>query len=261
MRASRRRDGVTCPETGYRLVPARRQTAYRIQKAGFAAVSAPSRTDGTERMAWGRYDTPGSTLYLAETAESAFSETLAPFKRAIGIADPLQKDAQALGMTLEEFYEEVAQQWQEASFMNSGTLPRAWRTERLIHIVELPFPGWWVDVEHPDTIAAVETAIPDTLKELGVVHLDTAVLRSGKREVTTAVAELIRDQILFDGSETLGIQFGSRHGGFVNWAVWLRAHDAGLASDDGLVLLGSSAIEFNDPDLEAASRRFRIKVF
>ena len=162
-------------------------------------------------------------------------------------------------MTLEEFYEEVASQWQEKSFMNSGTLPRTWRTGRQLHIVELPFPGWWIDVEHPETVAAVEVAIPDTLKDLGVAHIDTSLLRSNRREVTTAIADHLRELVLFDGSYPLGIRFGSRHGGFVNWAVWLRNHDLNLPGGDGLIHLNKSPIYFNDPDLEAASRRFRLK--
>lgn len=253
--------GQVCPATGVWLLPARRQTAYRIQKAGYPALSAPLRVDGKDRLAWGRYDTVGTTLYLAENAECAFSETLAPFKRAIGTVDPLQKDADALGMTLEEFYEEVASQWQEKSFMNSGTLPRIWRSERQLHIVELPFPGWWIDVEHPETMAAVEAAIPDTLKDLGISHVDTSLLRSSRRDVTTAIADHLRDLVLFDGSYAPGIKFGSRHGGYSNWAVWLRNHDLKLAGDDGLLHLSESPIPFNDPDLEAASRRFRLKVF
>ncbi|ABK05884.1 hypothetical protein Arth_4243 (plasmid) [Arthrobacter sp. FB24] len=254
-------EGQACPATGIWLLPARRQTAYRIQKTSYSALSAPARMDGTDRLAWGRYDTVGTTLYLAENAECAFSETLSPFKRAIGTVDPLRKDADALGMTLEDFYEEVAYQWQEKSFMNSGTLPRIWRTERQLHIVELPFPGWWIDVEHPETMAAVEAAIPDTLKDLGITHVDTSLLRSNRRDVTTAIADHLRDLVLFDGSYAPGIKFGSRHGAYLNWAVWLRDHDLQLSGDDGLVHLGESPISFNDPDLEAASRRFRLKVF
>jgi hypothetical protein len=72
--------------------------------------------------------------------------------------------------------------------MNLGTLPRIWRTERQLHIVELPLPGWWIDVEHPETMAAVEAAIPNTLKDLGITHVDTSLLRSKRRGVTTAIA-------------------------------------------------------------------------
>ncbi|NWL32089.1 RES domain-containing protein [Paenarthrobacter nitroguajacolicus] len=254
-------EGFACPTTGLWLLPARRQTSFRVQKSSYPALSAPARSDETDRMAWGRYDTIGTTLYLAQTAECAFSECLAPFKRAIGTTDPLQKDADALEMSLEDFYEEVASQWQEKSFMYSGTLPRIWRTERQLHIVELPFPGWWIDVEHPETMAAVEAAIPDTLKDLGVAHVDTGLLRSNRREVTTAIADHLRELVLFDGSYAHGIRFGSRHGGFVNWAVWLRNHDLNVSGGDGLVLLQESPIHFNDPDLEAASRRFKLKVF
>lgn len=254
-------EGQACPTTGLWLLPARRQTSFRIQDSNFDALSAPPRENGTDRLLWNRYDTVGTTLYLAETAECAFAECLAPFKRAIGTADPLQKDADALGMSLEDFYEEVASQWQEKSFMNSGTLPRKWRTERQLHIVELPFPGWWIDVEHPETMATIEAALPGALRDHGVAHVDTSLLRSNRREVTTAIADHLRDLVLFDGSYALGIRFGSRHGGYLNWAVWLRNHDSKIMGGDGLVHLQESPIHFNDPDLEAASRRFKLKVF
>lgn len=178
-----------------------------------------------------------------------------------GAVDPLHRDAEALGMSLEEFYEEVASQWQEKSFMSSGTLPRQWRTQRQLHIIELPFPGWWIDIEHPETLSAIEAAIPDTLKDLGVRHVDTGLLRSNRREVTTAIADHLRELVLYDGSYAQGVRYASGHGGFVNWAVWLRDYDLKVPGADGLLHLSESPIYFNDPDLEAASRRFRLKVF
>jgi hypothetical protein len=128
-------------------------------------------------------------------------------------------------------------------------------------LIELPINGWWVDVEHPDSLSALESALELELAALDVKQLDTAVVRGSKREVTTMVAEHIRKQILFDGSEPLGIQFGSRHGGALNWALWLRRIDLGLPGSDGAELIAEHPIEFNDPDLFTASQRFHIKVF
>lgn len=264
--AGKGRHGIVCPDTGLRLVEARRITTYRVQRTDYPNLSAPVRGPGSDRTKWNRFDTVGRTLYLAETAECAFAETLSPFKRVIGTVDPLEKDARALGMTLEEFYEAVAKDWEERSFMNTGALPRIWRDRREIRTVSLPFPGWWVHIEHPDSIAALARGLSEELGSLGVGDLDTAVLRSKDRAVTTAIAEHLRGLTLFDGSEALGIVYGSRHGAYSNWAVWLRRQDQGLDPEgedgsDGLRSLTASPVHFNDPDLEAASGRFQIKVF
>lgn len=261
-----REDGNTCSSSGLRLIEARRMAAYRIQRTDYPALSAPERDYAGDRLTWNRFDTPGRTLYLAETAECAYAETISPFKRALGSTDPLEKDARAIGMTLEQFYNAVAKDWRERQFMHTGTIPQSWRERREIRTVSLPFPGWWVDIEHPDSIAAIASSLDGDLESLGVKELDTAVLRGQDRGVTTRIAERVRETIVFDGSEPLGIVYGSRHGGYDNWAVWLRRQDTGIDrigadGSDGLSSLSTGPIRFNDPDLEAASGRFQIKVF
>jgi hypothetical protein len=57
------------------------------------------------------------------------------------------------------------------------------------------------------------------------------VIFSHDREVTTLLAEWMRDQILDDGSEPLGRRFQSRVADGTCWAVWMRRDDAGLCSD------------------------------
>jgi hypothetical protein len=40
-----------------------------------------------------------------------------------------------------------------------------------------------------------------------------------------------RAQVLDDGSQSVGIQYGSKHGGGLSWAYWLRRRDDGLGND------------------------------
>ena len=74
------------------------QTAFRIQGTGFPPISAPLRASGSSRMSWNRFDIPGDTVYFADKALCAYQEVLAQFKRKLGVADPLAKDAEALGL-------------------------------------------------------------------------------------------------------------------------------------------------------------------
>lgn len=251
-----------CPQTGLKLVPASWQVAYRIQGSAHPAISAASRDGAGGRKPWNRYDTPGTTVYLADNAVCAYQETIAQFKRKLGSVDPLQKDANALGMTLDEFYAEVAHQWEERQFMYTGTLPRQWREKRLLHVVSLAQHGWWVDIEDTESLSSLEKAIPDIISSLGIHSLDRSEVLSLNRALTTRLAEHVRGLTLFDGSKALGIVFGSRHGGGTNFASWLRAHDDGRTGDpEGMEVLTSSEISFRDTSLEVAARLFDIRIY
>jgi len=52
--------------------------------------------------------------------------------------------------------------------MGMGHLPASWRIERLLYRITLPTQGWWIDVEHPDSLAAIETALEPDLAALNV---------------------------------------------------------------------------------------------
>lgn len=71
-----------------------------------------------------------------------------------------------------------------------------------------------MDIEHPDSIAAVSSALGKRLfDELGFEQLTLGVLRGENRVATTMAATLVRGQVLDDGSYPLGITFRSKHGG------------------------------------------------
>lgn len=244
------------------LVEASWQTAYRVQENGYPAISAVSRGRATDRGTWNRYDTSGTTVYLADNAACAFQETISPFKRRLGSVDPWQKDADALGMSLEEFYDAVASDWEERQFMYTGTLPRRWREARSLHLVSLPKHGWWVDIEDAESLSALEKSMPHLIAGAGVLQLDRSQALSLNRQLTTMLAEQVRASTLFDGSRAIGMVFGSRHGGGTNYAVWLRHHDDGLTGDtEGMEVLATRPISFRDPSLETACRRFDIRAY
>lgn len=231
---------------------------FHVGKTAYPALSAAPRSAADkDRHGWGRYDVPGSTYYLAETRTAAYAEVLSPFKRANGSGDPLAEDAAFMGMTLEEYVEEVAREWDERSFMGLGAVPASWRLDRGMYAVALPETGWLIDVEHPDSMAALEDMIGSLLGGLGVASLTTGALRGEQREVTTLIAQTLQTVTLGgDGITPMGIHFGSKFGAAWCKAYWLDHPDA-----RSLLPLSPDPVLLTDPALNTAADRFRIRVF
>lgn len=211
------------------------------------------------RQYWNRYDTIGKTYYVAESPDCAYAEVLAQFKRANGARDPLEPIAKALGLTLEEMMRSIAQDWGESDFRNLGAVPLLWRANRLLHEARLFGGGWLIDVQHPDSIAALELAhdgdVAKFLARQGILSLNVSALTSDNRTVTTMLAEIMRDTQLDDGSTPRGVHFGSKHGGAWCRAVWLPYADASPA---GIEITNSTSIEADDPAFQQVVRRFRL---
>lgn len=248
--------GRTCSRTGLRLLPAEEGYGYHVGKTSYPAISAPERSVGQSRRGWNRYDTIGSTFYVAQTRACAFAEVLASYKRLNGRHDSLAVDAAFQGMSLEQYVEEVSREWAERDFMGLGALPASWRFTRAVYPIALPEQGWWVEVEHPDSVSVLERIAEAFLADHAVDALDTSVLRSGNRVVTTGLAEILRGARLDDGSSPLGVHFGSKHGGGWCKAIWLR-----VSSVNDLQALSGEPILLTDPDLTMTADRFRIRVF
>ena len=246
------------PSTGLHLLPATAQVAVRIARTSRGPLDPPDRSSAPD-ASWSRFDVPGRTVYLADTAECAYAEVLSYTKRRLGQRDPLTADAAALGLTVAAFTELVGQEWAERQHMGLGHLPSSWRVERRLYRIALPATaGWWIDLEHPDSIAAIETALEDQLAALRVPALTVAVLRGDDRHATTAIADWLHRLRLGDGSTPIGIAYHSKHGTGRCWAYWLPAGAAGQhrpTSDDG------SPILIDDEDLRTVARRFRIHIW
>ncbi|WP_425839907.1 hypothetical protein [Microbacterium sp. PA5] len=246
----------TCSATGLRLIDSGAVVGFHVGKREYPALSAAPREESEPRDQWNRYDVPGATFYIAETTECAYAEVLSPFKRANGAADTLAKDAAFHGVTVAEFVEDIAREWSELDFMGLGAIPAGWRFDRGMIRIHMPAAGSLVDIEHPDSISAIEGMMGAELASLGVAHLTTGVLRGEKRTVTTAIAAAVKALTLEDGNQPLGIHFGSKHGAAWCRAIWL---DHPLAGD--LIALSPEQILVTDDDLRKAADRFRIRVF
>ncbi|MHB1475467.1 MAG: hypothetical protein ACYCV4_17955 [Dermatophilaceae bacterium] len=121
----------------------------------------------------------------------------------------------------------VEAEWLVRGHMHPGHLARGWRTERTLYQLDLTDTGWWVFLEHPDSLAAAEAALGDRLASVGVGELDAAVLRGANRDATVLLADWIRGVLLDDDSSAHGIRYDSRHATGHAWAWWMRRVDDG----------------------------------
>lgn len=223
------------------------------------ALDPRERLAGDDPAGWSRYDTPGSTVYISDNDEIALAEVLSGYALKLGMKHPMQKDADFMGMPLDDYVKGINDDW--GNQVKLGCLAKHWRDRRNIYGLTLKVGGWWVDVEHPDSIAAVGAAIGERLSDdLGITQLTLGVLHGENRAATTMAATWVREQVLEDGSYPLGIRFRSKHGGGYCWAYWLRRRDAGLdevamESDDGM------QIHANNQDLLTVAKRFGIKLW
>ncbi len=254
-----------CTTTGFALT-AGPVGAFRIARASYGAMRPQERDELDDREHWGRFDTPGSTLYVAAERQTAFLEMLGQYRTAIGAERrALQKTATFLGRDLEELWEEVVREWDDNGTMKARWLPRAFREGRQIHLIDFP-TGWWIDATSAETIAALHERFPSgwptkhgTLDEV----LTLGHLAGDDRVLTTAIATRLRDEVtLFDGSLPLGIEFISKHGRAgggtgLCWAYWMRELDSGLPPAP--TVRSSAAIEHDDDDLVAVQELLKIK--
>lgn len=253
------------PEHGVhdlQLREAHRTTGFHVGKKKYPPTSAPARSVSVSpRKEWGRFDVSGKTFYVAESAECAYAEVLAPFRRSIDGRDPLAADAEAMGMRLDDFLEGVAGEWEESGFMGMGVLPKSWREDRRLHTVETRIGGWLVDVEHPDSMAAIERACGPALLDAGVTMLTVGILRGDDREVTTLVAEYLAGLVLVADETPVGVLFGSKHGYGWCQGYWLGSFPEGSIERGALHVQRSESISAWDAPLESVARRFGIRLF
>jgi hypothetical protein len=261
-----------------RLRPASGAEAYRIARTSYGPLNPPERrvvesidpgTGETRRSFsapladWSRWDTLGRTVYVSESTDAAYAEALAPFRRATATStDPLEADAAAVGLTLEEFLASIEADWDEAHFMRTGNLPASWRHARAIYTIRMPTKGYWIDVTHGDTLAALDHALGGQLVDLGYEHgLTVADVLGDYRQLTVRIASALRDLVLLDGSEPLGIVFPSKRGYGTCFAYWMRRADLGLEpGPDDPSAMRADPIPVGDSALERVAAAYRIRV-
>lgn len=249
-----------CTTTGLRLIPADQRVGFHVAKARYSQPSAPWRTPDAHRQEWGRFDTLGRTYYLADSEECAYAEVLSQFKRRAGDDDPLAPIAAVLDLTVDQLLSQIADEWGEEDYRGVGAIPASWRDERRMYRVSVEGGGWLVDVAHPATIAALESAhdgaVSRFLAAQGIPSLNVSVLTSDNRYVTTMLAEIMRDAELDDGSAPRGVHFPSKHGGHWCRAIWMPDQDE---LSTALRVQSDARIEANDATLATVAEWFHLR--
>ncbi|NUL49018.1 hypothetical protein F7P69_28005 [Cellulosimicrobium funkei] len=257
----------TCTTTGFRLVAAGGQTAYRVAKDRYGALSArrnelvgppPAGSPPGAGDSRGRYDTIGSTLYLADSRRCAYAEVLNGFRAERA---QIARTAQSIGMTVDEYIEAVIADAEANGLAVPWAVSVDWQLERSIYEIRLPRQGWWVRIDHPDTLKALEDLASATAGAMGQVAMLTATEVTGpNRDLTTLLAHLIRQQTLDDGHEPLGIVYPSRTLTGTCRAYWDRRADESLPPGrNDLVQLTSGNVG-PDPVFAETAGHYRLPI-
>jgi hypothetical protein len=242
--------------------------SYRIARTSFGPLAPVRRElepDGSlDAAGWSRFDTVGRTLYSTDDRLTSFVELLAPYRTEInGERRALQKDANEMGVPLDEYWAMVVSDWDQAGTMRARWLPKVWRDGRVIYRLNYP-SGWWVDITSTRTLATLSSHLDSELAQLGVHGgLTVAHVTGDERAITTLIARWLRDTVtLFDGTQPLGVRFNSKHGRPTNgtgtcWAYWMRATDAGI--DEPVTITDEIAVDQRDTDLMTAQEFCKIQ--
>lgn len=250
----------TCSATGLRLVPAMPLLTYRVSRDKYGGLSAlPRRRAAGATGSANRFDTVGTTLYFADSKACAFAEVLNGFKQARAALGP---DAEAAGEELGDYVALVTEQAIAHGIDHPWAVSADWQMARSIYTVRLPGVGWWVRVDHPDTLSALgdlRGRLVDLDGRRPEPPLWSSDLEGGDRAVTTAIAGYVRDTILDDGSRPLGIEFSSRTLEGRCYAWWDRRTDDGVAPGvDDAHLVSSENVGI--AELHEVARRLGIPV-
>ncbi|KJQ55756.1 hypothetical protein [Microbacterium sp. SA39] len=254
-----------CQDTGLALV-AGPVSSFRIARESYGALAPKPRESGDDPGSWSRYDTIGRTIYSSADRVTAFMELLASYRTDINAERrALQPAADAVGMSLDDYWNDIVSEWDEAGNMKAMWLPRAFRDGRALYTLEYP-DGWWIDASATETIAAIHdlfTGPWPTKDGDSEKPLTLADLPGDDRVLTTAIAGVIREHVqLDDGTLPLGIQFLSKHGrptegSGLCWAYWMRQVDSGL--DEPAKVLATEPIRDDDAAYKAAQVHCKIK--
>lgn len=237
-----------CARTGLALID-EKVVGHRIAKSSYGPLNPVERPQASDRSGWSRFDTPGRTVYLADTARTAFLETLAPSRVGPRFAAAVQFAADFFGIPLEQAEADIREEWTRNGNMVPGWLPASWRDGRLLYEVKVDDAPSWVDMTAAETIAVLDQAMEPFMKRPpGDPTVTLGVIAGENRSETTFIAHWIRSQILDDGSYPAGVRFHSKFGGGLCWAYWMRRTDDGLGSDP-ISVVATRSIDADDADL------------
>lgn len=260
-------EGHSCKETGFQLVPAGGEASFRVARDRYGALAVrnnpivgprPIGTEPGEADARGRFDSLGSTIYLADSRQCAYAEVLTLFRQKRAA---IAKVAEQIDWTVDEYIESVLEQ----AAGNGVDVPWAisvdWQMERSIYEIRLPREGWWVQIDHPGTLKTLQNLAPATKGMTERLQVLTSGSIEGEdRDLTTLIAHVIREQTLEDGSEPLGINYQSKTLQGRCWAYWDRRTDLGISPGRNDLIQLTSENVGPDPDFKTIADHYDLPI-
>lgn len=183
---------------------------WSVSRESRGDSSLLERVDDNNRFGGNRFDSFNAdyeTTYFGSTLEACFAETLARFRPNPKLVDLVRQDG-------------------EDGKMQPGGIASGWRFRRVIKriIVESPLP--FVNIGHPETLAALNCRpnLMASLGRYGVNDIDVSVITGKDRRVTRFIAQYLYDAVDVDGApQWSGIRYVSRLGeSFECWAIFDR---------------------------------------
>jgi hypothetical protein len=257
----------SCADTGLHLVTARGETAFRVAKDRHGALSVrpnsivgplPVGTDPAEGDRRSRFDTMGSTIYLADSRECAYAEVLVGFRKERA---KIAKAAESIDWDVDEYIDQVLSDAKANGVDVPWGISADWQMARSVYDIRLPSEGWWVQIDHAETLAALEDLAP---KSVGMTErlqlLTSGAVESEDRDLTTLLAHVVRGQRLDDGSEPLGISYQSKTLKGRCWAYWDRRADEGLSRGSNDLLQLTSENVGPDPEFVRVADFYKLPI-
>lgn len=258
--------GRRCASTGLILIQGASEIAFRVAKDRYGALSVrknsivgpvPLGTSATGDSR-GRYDSLGSTIYLADSRQCAYAEVLLEFRQKRA---SVAKAAESIGWTVEDYIASVRAQAKENGIDVPWAITVDWQMARSIYEVRLPSQGWWVQIDHADTLSALENLAPTTAGLTERLQLLTAGSLTGDdRDLTTLLAHVIRGTELDDGTAPLGISYPSKTLTGRCWAYWDRRVDESLSPNSNSLLQLTSENVGPDPEFHRVARKYDLPI-
>jgi hypothetical protein len=252
--------------TGLRLIPAAGEIAFRVAKDRYGALSVRKNSivgpmpigTSADSDPRGRYDSIGSTIYLADSRQCAYAEVLLGFRQQRAA---VAKAAESIGWTAEDYITSVRAQAQNNGVDVPWAISVDWQMDRSIYEIRLPRQGWWVQIDDPDTLRALETMAPTTAGMTERLQFLTSGSLTGEdRDLTTLLAHTIRGAALDDGSELLGISYPSKTLSGRCWAYWDRRADEGLSPGRNDLLQLTSENVGPDPEFNRVATLYDLPI-
>lgn len=237
----------TCATSGFRLVAADGELAYRVAQdryvhAGGILAAPTNNLVGAgapgSRDRRGRFDTLGTTVYFADSPDCCFAEVLQGFRLS---RQAVEKDARAIEpepgeapISVEEYIEAVKQDARANGIDVPWSVSGDWQHARSVWQARMPRHGWWVRIDHTDTVDALNHELVEFIGPLRDdpartnEPLDLGDVLSLNRPLTTYLAQAVRRAVLDDGTLPLGIEFPSKTGAGRCYAYFARRLDDGL---------------------------------